>query len=293
MATKIKSEAKADGNKITITADSMADIHQYWEKCNIVPVYLGVTIRGEAFPDNNIDPQRIYDAVEKHGDVPKTSAGMEIDYKETFTKHTADGGSVIHFACSSNLSVSHDNAKRAAKGIDRVFIINTKQVSVGVGFLVLKAAEMRDKGMSADEIYNEIKMMIPRLSLQFIVHDLKYLHRGGRVGGLKLLGANLLKIRPTILIDEDGKMAPDKKFKGRYDLAVKEFTKFRLEHASNACLEFVSVMTTKFDDEKTVETVIADLKEFGFKRVERFIAGASITIHGGRNALGICFLNKK
>jgi len=278
-------------SKITISVDSTADLTpDLYKKYNLEVIDIGVVVGSQVYNDRDVTPNIIYKAVEKDGILPKTNAALEVDYRDLFEKATQDGGSVIHFNMSSKLSVSHENARRASQGLERVHVIDTKSACSGTGILAIKASVMVKDGKSVEEILSVIKPMVNKLNLSLIIKDLKYLYRGGRASGLKLLGANFLKIRPSMTV-KDGSIVPDKKYRGHYDKAVIEWTKYRISQAINADKSLAFVCHSDIDD-AIPQGVINSLKEAGFKDVQRVVVGAALTIHLGRNALGIIFLEE-
>ena len=279
-------------SKITISVDKCGDLPQeVAEKLGIKQIYFGVAVGGELYSDKDFKAEDVYKAVEVDNILPKTNAGLEVDYRELFEEATKDGGSIIHVSISDKLSASHSNAKRAAEGMERVYLINSKSLSGGIGLLAMKAHEFMTQGLPAPEIVKKVKAIRDNVDGGFIVNDLKYLHRGGRVSGLKLLGANLLKIRPSLILEPDGRMVPGKKFKGDFAKACQEYTKYRIEKNPNADKSFVFILNTDID-KKISDQMIADLKAAGFKEVMHAVAGATITTHCGRNTIGFFIMNQ-
>ena len=289
-------------SKITISVDSTADLGKdNFEKYGFEVVSIGIVLDGDVRRDYfDITPEDIYKAVEVDKLAPKTNAALELDYKELFEKATKDGGSIFHFSVSSKLSLSHANALAAAKGMDRVYVIDSLSNSVGTGLHAIKVKEiLEDENVkklitggkkTLADVAEEAKAMATKIDAGFIISDLKYLHRGGRVTGIKLLGANLLKIRPSLHMIADGTLVPARKFKGDYTLACKEYIKHRLEQAPNVNKD-IAVVVHSAIEESLVTTAIADLKAAGFKEVLRCVAGAGITTHAGRNLLGLAIFN--
>lgn len=276
-------------SKITISVDNTADLgEELYKKHNLEVIYFGVVIGSELHRDTEVRPEDIYKAVEVDGLLPKTNAALEIDYRELFERATVDGGSIIHFNVSDRLSASHGNAKRAAIGLDRVHVIDSKNASVGTGVLAIRASELVKEGKSVEEILARINPLVDKVDTSFIIKDLNYLYRGGRASGLKLLGANLLKIRPSLVVTK-GKIVPDKKFKGQFAPAVSEWTKYKISHTHSADKELMFVVTTDIEESIT-ESVIKSFKDAGFKNVIRITIGTTLTIHVGRNAIGAIFL---
>jgi len=280
-------------SKVWITADSTCDLNEeLFKEYQVEFVSMGITIGDKFYTDRvDVTPEDIYHAVEKLNLFPKTSAGLEEDYRNLFIKKTQNGDSVIHFSLSRDLSASHDNAKRAAEGMERVYVIDTRTLSSGVGLCAVIAGDMAKAGKTAEQIVEAMQDILPRLNVRFVVESLKYLHKGGRVSGLKLLGANMLGIRISLKL-EDGKMIPDKKFRGKMPMAIKEFTKYCAESFADADKE-IAFITLSDVPEADIAEMEKTVKAAGFKRVYRTLAGCGIVPHCGRGAIGIIFLNGK
>ena len=106
---------------------------------------------------------------------------------------------------------------------------------------------------------------------------------------LSLLGANILKIRPQILV-KDGKMVSGKKYRGKYEYVVKNYCNDILEEFDNPDLSVGFVTYTTAADE-IVEYAVKSLKDRGFKKVYVTHAGGTITSHCGEDCLGILYIN--
>ncbi|MCL2228199.1 MAG: DegV family protein [Firmicutes bacterium] len=278
-------------SKITISVDNTSDLgEELYKKHDLEVIYFGAVIGDELFIDKDVTPEDIYKAVEVEGTLPKTNAALEIDYRELFERATKDGGSVIHFSMSDKMSASHQNALRAAIGLQNVYVIDTKSACAGTGILAIKASELRAQGKSVKEILKIIQPMVDKINVGFIINDLNYLYRGGRASGLKLLGANILKIRPSLTVNKEGRIVPDRKFKGKFEQAVIEWTEFKIEKARTANKDLAFVCYSDIDNGVLLGVVTA-LKKAGFKEVQRIKVGTTLTIHLGRNALGVIFLD--
>ncbi|MCL2586713.1 MAG: DegV family EDD domain-containing protein [Firmicutes bacterium] len=281
--------------KFIISTDSPADLtKEMYEKLNVKVIAMGVTSvkeKGDSFPDTEVTPEMIYTAIEEKNLAPKTSAGLESDYRELFEAATKDGGTIIHFNISDKLSASHGNAKRAAEGLEGVYIVDSKTLTMGIGVQVMKAAELRDQGMSVSEAYEILLEYRDKVDVSFIINDLKYLHRGGRVSGLKLLGANLLKIRPSLQMDSEGRLVPGKKYKGLFKKCVQEFVKDKLDQHINSDKALALVGNSKMDDNELPSIIMSDLETYGFKTLNLTV-GVAVTIHCGRNTIGMVFIRE-
>jgi DegV family protein with EDD domain len=279
---------------LTLSCDSTADLSpELYARYKIELVPLGIVIGDKLYNEGiDITPDDIYNAVEKLNIMPKSNAAMEVDYDAMFTKNTAPNSHHIHFSLSGKLSASHSNAVRAAAKFKNVTVIDSKNLSAGTGILAMKAREMHESGMSVPEVIAEVTDLVGRLNCSFVIDTLKYLHRGGRVSGFKLLGANILKIHPQLVMDREGYLVQGKRFKGNYASVVREYVKYMLDANPNADKDMCFVTHTTIDP-AIAKAAIADMQAAGFKRIFNTIAGSVITTHCGRGTIGILFCEKK
>jgi len=277
-------------SKITISIDNTSDLTpDIVNRWGFKVVHFGVVIGDKVYSDSEVRSEDIYDAVENKAIIPKTNAALEVDYRELFEKETANGGSIIHFNLSGGLSASHENAKRAAKGLDRVYVIDSRTVSVGTAYLAILARRMVDEGkMSAKEIADKVNDLTDCIDTSVILKDLKYVHLGGRVSGLKLFGANLLKIRPSLYCDNNGKFVQAKKFKGDFAKCVQEWTQYKIAQNVESNKDLVFIAHTQTDD-GILQGMVKDLKSAGFQEVIVLETGTVLTTHCGKNMLGMVF----
>jgi len=278
--------------RITISVDSTADLtRELYEQYKIQVVALGVVIGDKAFKDGiDITPNDVYNAVEKQNIMPKSQAASELDYTDCFEKNK--GSDVhIHFSISEKVSASYASACRAATNYKNVHVIDSKVLSSGTGLLAIKAREMHTAGVSGEDIVKRSRELAGKQNTSFIINNLKYLHKGGRVSGLKLLGANLLKIHPQLRCDQTGALVQGAKFKGNFAKNVIEYIRHVVSNAPNADKDLTMLTYTDIDS-AIVEQCEKELKELGFNRVFKTTAGSVITCHCGRNTIGILFNDK-
>ncbi|MBR4999056.1 MAG: DegV family protein, partial [Clostridia bacterium] len=124
----------------------------------------------------------------------------------------------------------------------------------------------------------------------FVVKKLDYLHKGGRCSSVALLGANLLQIRPEIVV-KDGKMSSAKKYLGKMEKVIEKYCKDVIAENPNPDTKYGFVTYTTATEEM-VEIAKNALVQAGFETIYETTAGATITSHCGENTLGILFLNK-
>ena len=130
---------------------------------------------------------------------------------------------------------------------------------------------------------------MPYVQASFELKRIDYLYKGGRCSALALFGANLLKIRPQILV-KNGKMVSGKKYRGNYEHIVKNYCLDVLNEFDNPDLSVAFVTYTTASDEIVCFAEQA-LKDAGFKEVYKTRAGGTITSHCGEDCLGILYIN--
>ena len=277
--------------RIAITAESTIDLPlELLNKYNIETIPFSVILGDNEFKDGEITSQNIFQFVSENKVLPKTSAINEEQYKEFFTEQIKGYDALIHFALSSQISSACSHALEAAKEVENVFVVDTKSLSTGIALLAIKAREMAEDGASINSILDAITEKIDKVQASFVVKKLNYLHKGGRCSSIALLGANLLQIRPQIIL-KDGKMISNKKYLGKMEKVIVSYCKDVLNQNPNADKKYAFVTYTT-----ATEGMVAAAKEAltaaGFETIYETTAGATITSHCGEDTLGILFLNK-
>lgn len=278
--------------KIAITCDSVCDLSQELIKQNNISILpISIILGDETFLDGvNINSQKIFDYVAKNKQLPKTSAINEFQYAEFFKEHLDGVDALIHFTISSDMSSCFNNAKKAASTLKNVYVIDSRNLSTGVGLQVLYACMLRDKGEKPENIVKKVEARKQFVQASFVVERLDYLYKGGRCSALQLLGANLLKIRPSIIV-KNGKMDVHKKYRGKMKDVVKDYVKDTLNEF-NTYDKSICFITYSSATEDMVEAAKSTLKEFAnFENVYITTAGATVTSHCGENTLGILYYN--
>lgn len=276
--------------KIAISTESTCDLTQEMlDKRNIHSLAYTVILGDDMVTDNADLPARIFKYVEETKELPKTSAINEMQYKEYFETLLKDNDAVVHISLSSGLTSSTSHAQTAAEKLKNVYVIDSKSLSTGIGLLVLYAADLADAGEEPEAIVKKVEERIPYVQASFVVERLDYLYKGGRCSALSLFGANLLKIRPQIVV-ADGKMKPAKKYRGKMEKVIENYCKDTLEEFNNADKSRGFVTYTTATPEM-IENARKALENAGFKEIYETQAGGTITSHCGEHVLGILYIN--
>ena len=280
-------------NKIKITCDSICDLTpELYERYQVSVIPLCVTMGDSLHRDGvDITPEDLFAYVDRTGTLPTTSAISVGEYEEFFRGFTADGYDIVHINLSSELSSSHQNAKIAAAEIGNVYVVDSQSLSTGSGHLVVVAAELASSGCNAAEIAEKVNQIKDNLDVSFVLQTLDYLHKGGRCSGLARFGANLMKLRPEIVMD-NGKLHVGKMYRGSMEKSILDYVRGRLEKAEDICLDRIFV-THSGVGEEIVAKVVALVKELKpFEEVIETKAGSTISCHCGPNCLGVLFFRK-
>jgi len=276
---------------IKITATSTCDLPpQLLERYQITMVPLYVSFGGNTYKDGlEATPEDIFRHVEGGGQLPSTAAVNIADYQELFARLSPQYDSVLHITIGSEFSCCYQNALAAAEDFPNVYVVDSRNLTVGQGILALEAAAAAERGDSMEDILKLLEDMIDRVDTTFVVDKLDYLAKGGRCSSVVALGANLLKLKPCIVL-ADGKMAVGKKYRGAFDKVLPDYVRDQLA-GKNVDLERIFVVYTRCDP-AIPAAMCGIVKEFGFREVVTAVAGCTISCHCGPNTLGIIFLRK-
>lgn len=278
---------------IKITGDSTIDLSpELLSRYDVSLAPLYINMDGDSYRDGvTISPDDIYAYVERTGNLPKTSAPSVEDYLLLFRELKKDYESIIHFNISAEFSSAHQNARIAADEVGGVYPVDTRNLSTGSGLLVLEACELAEQGLPAAEIVNEVQRLVPRVEASFIINRLDYLAKGGRCSSLMALGANVLHLRPVILVKE-GRMEVGKKFRGGYDDCMQRYIEAKLKGRDDIRDKRIFITHTKCGKE-TLTLAHRTVEACGrFGEILDTTAGCTITNHCGEGTLGVLFIRK-
>lgn len=279
---------------VKVIADSTCDLSKgLIGRFGIDIIPLHILLGEEEYEDGvDITPDEIYAWSDKMKTTPKTSA-PSIDHAMAVMKPYLDEGmEIVCFAISGDMSTSANVMNLAAEELeaeDKVFVIDSRNLSTGIGLLVLEAAAMASNGESGTVIKNVIDRLIPKVRASFVVDTLEYLYRGGRCSGLSALVGGALKLHPRIAV-ADGKMSPGKKYRGRMSNVVMDYVKDMESSLKIAKKEHVFITHSGCDDDivNNVIKYLESLEHFDEIHVTR--AGGVISSHCGYGTLGVLFI---
>ncbi|MHC1741099.1 MAG: DegV family protein [Anaerolineaceae bacterium] len=271
-----------------IFADSCCDLTaEQINKYQIHVIPLGVFVNEKSYLDGvDISTPELFDLVAKTGKLPKTSAPSIESFVNAFKKSSE----AIYISISSKLSASNQNGLIAAQSVPGdIRVIDSLNLSTGIGLLVLKAAELRDQGKSLSEIENLLINMTTKVNTSFVIDTLDYLYMGGRCTAMEHIVGSLLKIRPVIEVHHDGTLGVKEKVSGSRKKALDSMLVDFKKKLSDIDLTrvFITHATADGDAEYLhIELMkIAPINEICISK-----ANATIASHCGPHCIGILFM---
>lgn len=282
---------------IRILSDSTCDLSQELiEKYNVTVLPLHINLGEEAYLDGvTITPDEIYKWSDEHNETPKTAAISIGEAMDAFQPIIDAGDEIIVFSISDSMSATRRVMQLAAEEMeaeDKIHVIDSANLSTGVGLQVIEAAIMAQEGKSADEIVAAIADITPRVRASFVVDTLTYLHRGGRCSSVAALAGGMLRLHPRIAV-ADGKMDAGKKYRGKINRVIMEYVTDMKDDLLAAEKERVFI-THSGCDEETIAQVRAYLEGLNvFEEILVTRAGSVVSSHCGPGTLGVLFIAGK
>ncbi|MDR1940655.1 MAG: DegV family protein [Clostridiales bacterium] len=240
------------------------------------------------------DFKAFYDAMRK-GNTPTTSALNAEDYKEYFEPYFKAGEEILYISFSSKLSATFNFMEQAVAELKqkypnaRFVRFDTKGVSMTAGIQVYLAASYYKSGKTIDETVAYLEEITTHIFAEFLVDDLKYLRRGGRISGAAAIMGTILQMKPILKVNSEGELAKSATVNGR----TKALT-FLVEQFKSNVIE---------KDKYPVIILHADCEADALKLKERLIAentegeldiwiqpvGPTVGTHCGPGTLALIF----
>ncbi len=280
-------------SKIIISCDSTADMPDELIKELDIRVYGLPVILGDVKRIDGVDivPTDLYDYARETGELAKTSAPNVSDYDNIFRKYAEEGKTAIHFVISTSMSASYNNARLAAEEFENIYVVDSKNLSSGIGYQVIVAAQMARDGADVQEILDKVYSMQDKIDCTFILDTLKYMHKGGRCSAVAALGANVLKLKPCIEV-RNSVMNVGKKYRGKLSSVLLEYTDNIIAQRDDIVGDIAFVTSTCTTDDLP-DLVMKHLEKAGiFDKIYKVKASCSIAVHCGPDTLGIIYLHK-
>ena len=276
--------------RIILSTESGADLPKdLVEKYQIQVVPMHVVMEGKDYLDGELSVEEVFDYHSRTKKIPSTSATNVHEYQELFSNIRTEfpDSIIIHIGYTSKASVSFQSALIAAENFEDLHLVDTLNVTGGLGAIVLYAAKLLEENPSIDQInlIEKIEAVVPKTRLAFLPGSLDFLKAGGRVSNLAYIGGALLKIKPCIELKE-GKLVSTRKYRGSMSQVAEKLMRDYLEEYKIDRKQLYLIYTIGLDEsiKRRMEEIA---KETGFENVSWIQAGAMISTHAGPGGFGI------
>lgn len=281
---------------VKIFADSTCDLSpELIKKYDVTIIPLHIILDDEEFEDGiNINPDQIFAWSDLHSRTPKTSAPSIETAIQRMKPPLDQGDEILCFSISASMSTSGNIIRLAAEELnkeDHVTVIDSMNLSTGIGLLVIEASIMAREGHSTSEIISRIQEIIPRVRSSFVVDTMTYLRRGGRCSAITAIAGSVLKIHPEIIV-EDGAMIVGRKYRGSLDRVIIKYAKdlepLLLQGKKDRV--FITHSGCRREILDDVRDYLASLNHFD--EILETRAGSVVSSHCGPGTLGILFIQQ-
>ena len=283
-------------NKILITCEGTSDLNkELYEKYNIKVLGLNMTVDGVEYNNisNPISSKEFYESMRQDKKVG-TSQVNQYDAKNFLEEFVKQGYEIVHISFSKNLSGTYNNFVLAKDEINEIYgekvkVVDSLCASAGQGLACIITSEYNDGTHSLEEVANFANDICKHITHLFIVDNLKYLSRTGRISKLLAKIGTILQIKPVLHADEEGKLTSLQKVISRkksiLTLASKTIetkndlsNKILIAHAD--CIEEATLLAEKIKEGLSIEPTIVEI-------------GTIIGSHSGPGTLAVFYTSDK
>ena len=277
--------------KVLILTDSACDLPQsYLDENNVKLISFHINLKEKTFLDRvDITTKEMFKKIEQAKEITKTAAIAPGEY-EQFFKQYVDEYDLVYIGLASGFSSSYNSAKLAAENFDNVYVVDSQNLSSGVGLLVNKAVKFRNEGFTASEIAQKVQEIVPLVRVQFVIDTLKYLHMGGRCSGMAKIFGTALKLKPIIRVI-DNAMVVAKKPIG-YNRGLQAMLGYLEQDKDNIDEDMLTITHCLADeDAKYLKQQVPTIVDH--KNIVETHAGCVISTHCGPRCIGILYILKQ
>lgn len=294
MYEKIGETVMSEMINVLITTDSVCDLPE--DMIRELPVavcpYYVITQDGQFLDDQEISAGEILDYMESTGSAARSEAPSVSDYLAFFASEKKKAPGIIHISMGRNSSKGYENALAASEKLEGVAVLDSGQISSGVGLAVLFAARLSAGGADMESILRETAAYAKQISSSFIIRNMEFLNRSGRFSNTARQLCEKLMLHPRLTM-KNGRITVGGAYLGSWDLARKNYIRQELSdylHIDNDLLIITQAgLTDKEEKEIEEETKkYADFKEIRFQE-----ASPAISSNCGRGAFGLLYAKEE
>src|SRR6056297_1850151 len=231
---------------IALVTDSTCDLpEKILEEYNIEVVPLTVHFGEEVYQDKaDLKTDDFFSMMEESSKLPTTSQPSVGLFMEKYEELAENYDYIISIHLSAALSGTCESARLASSEMEKVdvAVLDSKSTTAGLGFLVIMAAKLINKGLEFNEIIKKIESAREKLTIFFTVNELTYLEKGGRIRKSQALIGSILNFNPILdMSGLTGKLDPKDKVRGykRTNIRLTEMINDYLADSSQANISFI------------------------------------------------------
>lgn len=279
---------------VKILSDSTCDLSQELVgEYDITIVPLHIVLGDREYRDGlELTPDMIYEWADENKTTPKTSAVSIEDAIAAMKPHLDKGDEIVAFCISESMSTTGNVFRMAAEELgaeENVSVVDSANLSTGIGLLVIEAAIMAKEGRGRAEIAARMEQLKPFVRSSFVVDTLVYLHRGGRCSSVAAMAGSMLRLHPKIVV-ENGAMSAAKKYRGKMEAVISNYAKDLEPLLLTARKERVFITHSGCD-----AAIIGSVKKYleslhRFEKIHVTRAGGVVSSHCGPGTLGVLFI---
>jgi len=276
-------------SRIRVVTDSASDLpEEFARRLDVDVVSLTIRFGDEEFTDRvDLTPEAFWAKCKESKTLPETAAPSPGAFQAAYERAKRDGcDGVIVLSLSSLLSATHQSATLAADAVADVIdvrVLDTLNVSMGQGLIVIDVAEVAATGAGLDELVALAESLMPKAGVVAALDTLEHLIKGGRIGGAKALLGQVLSIKP--LIELKGGIVAEA---GRQRTRAKALNAVANVARSHAPLRRLALIHGACTDVAALETLIGDIKsEFPLILAD---IGPVVGTHGGPGIIGLTWI---
>ena len=275
-------------NKIAVVTDSTAYLPKdFVEHHNIRVVPLRIHWDENTYIDGvDLSPVEFYKRLEKSSTIPSTSQPAAGDFIEVFKELAPHYDGIVVPLISSGISGTVDSAKTAASMFSEVpvEVIDSRTTTAGLALIVTAIAQAVSYGNSLKEIKQLAKGIVNRSKLFFAVDTLKYLHKGGRIGGASRYFGTALSIKPILYLDDQGKIDALEKVRTKRK-ATEKLIQLAVEQADGKPVMIGVLHANALKEVKNLRELL--LEQLDCKQIEIYDLSPVIGAHVGPGTIGL------
>lgn len=277
-------------DKIRIITDSGSDIIDS-KRDNVTVLPMSITFGDEVFYDGvTLSHSEFYMKLIESDELPKTSLIAPASFADAFEEAKNAGEKVIAITISGGLSGTYQSAVLAAEDYDDVYVVDSMNVTIGERILVEYALKLIDEGKDIEDIVNELESAKKRICVLGLLDTLEYLKKGGRVSSSVAFVGDVLRIKPVVTVDGEGKVAMLGKARGSKN--GNNFLISEIEKVNGVDFDMPYFLGYTGLNDTLLKKYVKDSEHIWGPYTEELPVcsiGATIGTHVGSNAIAVAF----